>query len=55
MTITIEKACDWCEEPIVLQEIGCIVLTEVPPISEGLEMERFQFCNYNCLTRWLDL
>ena len=55
MTITIKKACDWCEESIVLQEIGCVVLTEIPPISEGLEMERFQFCNYKCLTRWMNL
>lgn len=55
MTIKIERACDWCEEHIVVQEIGCIVLTEIPPISEGIDLERYQFCTYKCLTRWLDL
>ena len=51
----LDKCCDWCEESIVLREDGCIVLTEIPPLFEGIEMERFQFCGYKCLQRWLDL
>ena len=49
------KTCDWCERELTIQETGALVLTEIPPLDEGIDMERFQFCGYKCLQRWLDL
>ena len=47
--------CDWCERALEITVDGALVLTEIPPLTEGIDMERFQFCDYKCLKRWLDL
>lgn len=47
--------CAWCGRIFDPEEIGLVRITELPPINEGLDAEGYNFCQYKCLKRWVNL